>query len=435
MFFKNFIKNKYCLLIFLFFSFELSAQNLIFDNYQTLSSGSEGFGRPRVALLSNDTPIVVFRKNSTPKTLRMVKWNGSSFTSPTDIVSQNIIPSSQDGPEIATKGDTIYVVFTSNFPIHPSIFMIKSFDGGISFTDTVRVSENQPPQICRMSNISIDNSGNPIVSYMKYDLNFSNPKQMVRTSNDYGVTFNSAVNASINASADPCECCKSSLVVDDANIFLLFRKNDNNIRNSHVAKSDNFGISFDLVNDVDDYDWVLSSCPTSVSKGVVFDDSLLIVKKSGATGNNEVVLTSVAKSNLEYSYNRNIDFIPNVIQRNPEISNNKDSIFIVWEDNRTGFYDCYLSYSLNGVANISNGIRFTDTLTFGSKYLPHLVFNKGNVHLVYVDDLDNSIKYVRAYFSNTTNIFELVESKNRKLNFDILGRKNINSKLNYLIKK
>ena len=58
---------------------------------------------------------------------------------------------------------------------------------------------------------------------------FSNPKQMVRTSNDYGVTFNSAVNASINASADPCECCKGSLVVDDANIFLLFRKNDNNI--------------------------------------------------------------------------------------------------------------------------------------------------------------------------------------------------------------
>ena len=43
--------------------------------------------------------------------------------------------------------------------------MIRSFDGGISFSDTIRVSENSPQQICRMGNIAINKYGHPVVSY------------------------------------------------------------------------------------------------------------------------------------------------------------------------------------------------------------------------------------------------------------------------------
>ena len=60
---------------------------------------------------------------------------------------------------------------------------------------------------------------------------------------------------------------KASLLVSGNNIFVLFRNNENNKRNSYVSKSSNYGVSFDQVNEIDDYDWILNSCPSSVSRG------------------------------------------------------------------------------------------------------------------------------------------------------------------------
>ena len=424
--------KKYFLLIpFTLISFFLHTQDLSFTNHITISSGSDGYGRPRVALINDDYPVIIFRNNTVPKTIKMARWNGVNFDSAYDITNIGVNPSSQDGPEIAVKGDTVYIVFSSSATNYSSIMMIRSFDGGISFSDTIRVSENSPQQICRMGNIAINKYGHPVVSYMKYSLNFSNPKQMVRTSNDYGSTFNIAVEASLNASSEPCECCKSSLIVNDENIYLLFRNNENNKRNSHIAKSNNNGVSFDFVNDIDDFDWILNACPASTTNGVVYGDSLLIVKKSGATGNNEIVLTNVSQATLDYSYNINIDYIPTITQRLPEISNNSDSIFIVWEDNRNGTQDCFLSYSLDGITNLSRGEVFTDTFSMGPKFFPHVSFKNENIHLVYVDYIESSIKYVKGFFTNSTYISEVGRKDVKNLHFDILGRKNRNSIFNF----
>lgn len=428
------MKKHLLLIAFSLLSLVFHAQGLSFTNHITISSDDEGYGRPRVALINDSDPVIIFRNNTIPKTIKIARWNGIDFDSAYDITNIGVSPSSQDGPEIAVKGDTVYVVFSSSATNFSSIMMIRSFDGGVSFSDTIRASENSPQQICRMGNIAINKFGNPVISYMKYSLNFSNPKQMVRTSNDYGLTFNTAVEASFNTPEEPCECCKSSLIVKDENIFLLFRNNENNKRNSHVAKSNNNGLSFDLVNDIDDFDWVLNACPASTTNGVVYGDSLLIVKKSGATGNNEIVLTNVSQADLDYSYNINIDYIPTITQRYPEISNSYDSIFIVWEDNRNGIQDCFLSYSLNGITNLNRGNIFTDSLSMGPKFFPHVSFKNGNIHLVYVDYIESSIKYVKGFISAPTDITEIENKDFINLNFDILGRKNRNSIFNFFQK-
>ena len=107
--------------------FILIGQQLNLESSITISSGSDGFGRPRIAL-TNSGPIIIWRKDSTPKVLRASKWNGSSFGQPYDICSSGVLPSSWDGPEIAAKGDTVYVVFTSTATSQSSIMLIKSFD-------------------------------------------------------------------------------------------------------------------------------------------------------------------------------------------------------------------------------------------------------------------------------------------------------------------
>jgi hypothetical protein len=410
----------------------VSAQSLNFGNTLTISSGADGYGRPRIAL-TNDQPIIIWRKDSSPKTIRATKWDGTSFTTPYDITAAGVLPSSWDGPEIAAKGDTVYLVFASTATTQESIMLIRSFDGGNTFSDTIRVSENNPAHKYRMGNIKIDKDGHPIVSYMQYLLNFTEPKQMVNRSINYGDSFIGSIEGSFSAPGEPCDCCKSSLILDNNDIYLLFRNNINNERNSYISKSTDGGQTFNLVADLDDYDWNVNGCPATGPLGVVNGDSLLIVRRSGASGNDEIVYSNSNKLDLNYSYNRNIDPIAGKIQDYPDLTLNGDTIFIAWQDNRNNIPDCFFSYSTSGIENLSLGNTFTDSLVFGAKLNPDLVFKNKNIHLVYNDNGSNSIKYVRGSFDNISYIYEQQNEQELFYNFDLLGRKT--KKPNFLFKK
>ena len=400
-------------------------QQLVWSSHTTISSNLDGYGRPRIVLTENKSPLIIWRKDSSPKVLRASKWNGSTFSGPYDILEAGIIPSSWDGPEIIAKGDTVYVVFTSTATTQSSIMLIKSFDGGLTFSDTIRVSENDQLHKYRMANIAINEYGNPVVSYMKYLLNWSDPKQMVNTSLTFGNNFLGENDGSILAPGEPCDCCKSSLICKGDNVYLLFRNNDSNARNSYISKSIDGGLTFILSEDTDDYNWMLNSCPSTTPKGIILGDSLCVVKRSGSTGNNEIVYSNINSNDLSYSYNNNLDFIAGVLQDYPEISSNGDTIVIVWQDNRTGIQNCYMSYSSSGTNNFSESISISDSNSIGVKLYPDVAYANGEIHLVYLDYNENSIIYTKAYFSDANNISELNHnhSKNIVKIVDVKGNK------------
>ena len=423
------MKKRLLILLFLVIVFIGESQQIFLSSFFEISSGSDGYGRPRIVLTSENSPLIIWRKDSSPKVLRASKWNGNNFSAPYDILQPGILPSSWDGPEVAAKGDTVYVVFTSTVTSQSSIMLIKSFDGGLTFSDTIRVSENDPIHKYRMGNIVVNSAGNPVVSYMKYLLNWTEPQQMVNISNNYGSSFNGAIEASALAPGEPCDCCKSSLVSSGDDLFLLFRNNYNNERNSFIAKSIDGGLSFIATTDLDDYDWMLNSCPATTPRGVIVDDSVIIVKRSGATGNNEIVCSSVNIIDLNYSYNNNIDFILGVQQDYPEISANKDTIVAVWQDNRSGMQDCYISISTNGAFSLNGSISFTDTTTVGYKSDPDVVYHKGEIHLVYLDNTQYKILYVKASFDMLNELLDLEEVSNEISKVvDFSGRETKNKK-------
>ena len=418
-------KNLIFFICILLFINDTKGQAIQFDQHLTVSENSDGFGRPRVKLTNGDAPLIIWRKDATPKTLRASSWDGLSFSQPYDILQNGILPSSWDGPEVATKGDTVYVVFTSLATTQSAIMLIKSFDGGINFSDTIRVSENNPIHKFRMGNVEINNDGNPVVGYMQYLLNWNEPKQMVNTSLSFGSSFLGATEASALALGEPCDCCKSSLVCDGNNVFLLFRNNESNMRNSYIAKSTDGGLNFSSVADMDDYIWSLSSCPATTPRGVLSGDSIVVVKRSGATGNNEVVCSNVSMQNLNYSYNNNIDFISGVVQNYPEVSASGDTIIAVWQDNRESYQDCYLSFSTEGPHALQGSLSFTDTSFFGQKIDPDVEFKNGIAHLVYLNSTEHKIVYLKASFQSPSNSNEYFHQKNpRQIDLtDILGRK------------
>ena len=108
------------------------SEQLNWGDFTTISSSLDGYGRPRIVLTANNYPLIIWRKDASPKVLRASKWNGNSFSAPYDILASGILPSSWDGPEVASQGDTVYVVFTSTATLVSSIMLIRSFDGGLA---------------------------------------------------------------------------------------------------------------------------------------------------------------------------------------------------------------------------------------------------------------------------------------------------------------
>ena len=72
----------------------------------------------------------------------MSRGNGNgTFSAPIEIVDHDLEPTGFIGPEIESKGDTVYITFICGIS-NDAIMIKKSFDGGLTFSDTIRVSPN-----------------------------------------------------------------------------------------------------------------------------------------------------------------------------------------------------------------------------------------------------------------------------------------------------
>ena len=83
----------------------------------------------------------------------------------------------------------------------------------------------------RFPTITTDDSGNPIVAFMKLDSSFTNARWFVSVSNDFGTSFQSPVLASgwSSPTSEVCDCCPGSIVSSGDNILMLYRENNSNI--------------------------------------------------------------------------------------------------------------------------------------------------------------------------------------------------------------
>ena len=420
------MKNFLFLLYIPFFTF--GQVQLTPQNYTVVSSGSsEGYDRPRVIVTANNNPFIIWSKLSSPKSIRAKNWNGTSFDSAVDVVGSDLMPTGFIGPEIAAKGDTVYLIFESLLHANHVIYLKKSFDGGLTFSDTIRVSENSNTHKFAMPNVAVREDGNPVISYMECFPNWTDWKQTVRTSFDFGTTFSSAADVSSLAPGEPCDCCQATMVTNgNDDVFLLFRNNDNNVRNSYIAKSNDGGITFTSAQDLDDVNWVFNSCPTSSPVGAVNNDSIMVVRRNGGSGVNELYKSNVNMNDLQKSYFTQLDASNAPLQDKAEIASFKNSpnwSVAVWEENRNGVKECFYSIIDDNGANLNAGV-ISDTSIFGHKIEPDIshVYDN-NFAIVYTASTQHEVHFVFVELSDVVSINEL-NSPNRKVvkTIDLLGR-------------
>ena len=420
------------ILFLLFFPILLSAQGVELNpttNYTVISSGpSEGYDRPRVIVTANNNPFIIWSKLSSPKSIRARKWNGTTFGNAVDVVGSDLMPTGFIGPEIAAKGDTVYLIFESLLHANHVIYLKKSFDGGLTFSDTIRVSENSNTHKFAMPNIAVREDGNPVISYMECLPNWTDWKQTVRTSFDFGQTFSSPADVSALNPGEPCDCCQSTMVTNgNDDVFLLFRNNDNNVRNSYIAKSNDGGITFTSTQNLDDVNWVFNSCPTSSPVGAVNNDSIMVVRRNGGSGVNELYKSNVNMNDLQKSYLTQLDASNAPLQDKAEIASFKNSpnwSVVVWEENRNGVKECFYSIIDDNGANLNAGV-ISDTSIFGHKIEPDIshVYDN-NFAIVYTASTQHEVHFIFASVLDIILNTSEVNSQNQQIvkSVDFLGK-------------
>ena len=401
-------------------------QYLIPSTPYIISSGSdEGYERPRVVITANNSPFVIWSKPSTPKAIKARKWNGTDFDSAFDLVNADLMPTGFIGPEIAAKGDTLYLIFESVLHNNHIIYLKRSFDGGLTFSDTIRVSGNSNTSYFFMPNVAVMEDGNPVISYMVSDS--TGYKQIVRVSFNFGNTFSAEADVSALSPGEPCDCCQSTLVTKGNNdVFLLFRNDDSNVRNTYIAKSTDGGMTFLINEDLDDLNWVINSCPTSSPVGVILGDSIMVVRRNGGSGVNELYKSNVNTDDLQKSYFTQVESAGSSLQDKAEIATDLNNFITVWEENRNGNKECFYSVIGGDGKSLYNGV-ISDTATFGHKMAPDITYGGpyvGTFSVVYSAVNAKQVHFVYASLMSVSAINEASDSNEKKLlkSVDLLGK-------------
>lgn len=356
----------------------------------TVSVNSNGSNlHPRIVLDGSGKPLIIWG-NSSAYQVYFSKWNGTNFTSPVTLNSSSIpvFTASWAGPDIASHGDTVYVVFKHTPEDTNHIYLVSSFDGGMNFSKPSRV-DFIADSISRFATITTDESGNPLVAFMKFDPGFKKSRYVVARSTDFGKTFSTDMLASGFSGGTVCDCCPAALVSSGNTVAMIYRDNFNNIRDSWAGISTDNGKTFKNGMAVDNAKWNLNYCPATGPDGVIIGDSLYSVFSS----NGSCYFSRSSCVNLNASPNELLTGAGRILANYPRIAANGKMVAIagIHSSGQLGFF-----FS----ENISSGLPMTYKMLVNSGAVnADVAIKNGIIHVVWQDDNSGTVKYAKGIYT------------------------------------
>ena len=276
----------------------LNAQ-IEWDDQLNIAPSSSGNNYPRIALDASGDPMVIWYHASR---VMFSKWDGTSFTTPKIInpTSMTVAGASWMGPDMASHGDTVYVVFKETPEHTKHVWSMYSYDGGETFSEPVQLDFIND-SLARFPTVTTNDEGHPIIAFMKFNNEFQEATWVVSTSTDFGRSFSGDVLASKWSSpdADVCDCCPGALVSSGDNTVMLYRDNNSNIRDTWAGFSRDGGNTFIAGTNVDQHNWLINACPSSGPDGIIIGDTLYSVFMNGAEVKTLVYLGKTSMSTYQ----------------------------------------------------------------------------------------------------------------------------------------
>jgi hypothetical protein len=369
-----------------------------------------GNAHPRIVVNASGDPLIIWNEAMNAMYSR---WNGSGFTTPVALnsVQMPVAGASWMGPDIAAKGDTVYVVFKIMPEADTSshIYLVRSFDGGSTFSIPFQVDQIGD-SISRFPAVSVDDSGNPIVAFMKFNNAFMDSRWVVTRSNDFGNTFNTDIKVSgFNGSTAVCDCCPGAIANSGITIMMLYRDNNNNIRDMWAGVSIDNGNSFLSGMPVDQNSWQVFSCSASGPDAVITGDSIYTVYMSGANGSTRAYFSISSILNLSGATGNEITgAFPGLgVQNYPRIATDGTAIGIVWKQTVSGNEQAAMMFTNDHSAGFPLSY---DTVDLGDVTNVDIAMSNGNIFVVWEDDGTGTVKFRSGTYSTISGTADIFKS-------------------------
>jgi hypothetical protein len=401
------MKKIYLIIILFFFQNYIQSQTIV--NWGTPLPVATGLSNvyPRLTLINGENPLVIWENASTDK-IYSSKWTGTAFTTPLILNPPGVIPyiATWVGAEIGSSGDTAFVVFFSEPMMSAKIYIVRSIDGGLSFSDTLRIDSAGTSTIPAFPTVAVAPGGNPVVSYMQTNSSMLDAEYVLLRSTDGGNNFGPPVTPSLGAPGFVCDCCPASIAIDGNNQSLLYRNDDTNIRDIWASFSSDASATFPFTSEIDQTNWYITSCPSSGPSGLIIGDSLFYTWMSDATSDARIYMGSTNIHDQQIGQNRQLYPFGSSTQNFPVIAGKGDTLGVVWQGYNAGSQEVLFTYSVTGAAGLGQSV---DTLTKGlpgNQSRPDIEFKNGKFHVVYSDSNGGNVKYLTGNISAATGIEE-----------------------------
>lgn len=365
------------------------------SNVQHVNTNSGNY-RPRVALVRNGNPVVCWG-NQTNGKIMFSRYNGTAFQSAVELNPAGTTAYVQDwtGPEIATSGDTIYVVFKMTPEATGGIYLVRSVDAGYSFSDTIRIDPANG-NIPWVPSVTVDKGGNPVVAFMDNDAGWADPRYVTTKGVNLGNAFLPPVDATKNiAPGEVCDCCPATVLVKDSLQLVLFRNNQNNLRTIFASRSNDNGENFITSDAVDITNSMSSQCQSTGPDAIIMNDSLYTVWR-GNSGGLRVYISSSGLDTISPVIHKRISAtIPSsAVQNYPKIASEGNVSVLTWQETYNANAEVIMSYDLTGNPGMLGVVRDTvNVVHTGGQVNPDIAIKNGVLHIVWQDLPTGNVLY------------------------------------------
>ncbi len=393
----------------------LAQQGIVWEPEITVADGSvAGNVRPRLSLTTDDLPLVVIGKSGNGE-LFVVRGNGTSFDAPVQVTPPGMQTylANWTGPDIASNGNNVVVVFKAQTLLEGHIYAVRSTDGGITFGDTLRVDNHDIGQTW-MPALDMDENGNPHVTYMIFNAQGLDERIVVTSSQDGGATYLPQQVVTGSAPGVACDCCPPEIIIQGQYQLALFRNNESNVRDSWGSLSTDGGASYNSDANLDNLGWVINSCPSTGPHGVILGDSAYTVSASRADGTYRVYASAVGLSgglNLNHvQIMQEPTSAAGDSQNFPRISGSGDTLIVVWEEKEAGNTDIMCAIATDGLVQTLGTFKSkVNETTMGVQSKPDVILRNGVVHVIYEELTSGNVIYRKGMVTNVAAITELPE--------------------------
>ena len=394
--------------------------SLVFEGEVQLFQESANQKYPELVSTDDGTlHLVWFKELGSNKNIMYSKSidDGMTFSDPIQINqnSNSIVAYAQSGPKIKFRGNELLTIYMDHRSGLTNIYMNYSLDNGITWSEDLLISDQSYLQAYTDYEVAPD--GTIHLIYYSYNANYS--FNSVRYSMAQSGSFNFSPSIAVGITTDsqePCDCCQPDLEIsDNGDIYLAYRNNINDIRDTYIAIKPNGSNSFNQPIRASFHNDYNNHCPSS-GPSIEIENNMIALSYR---------VSDDAISYIDYSDITILSFNNAVSINSPEGSSNfsdivlnEEYIHVGWIDYETGNPDVLYGVNQIGTGDIINIQRMNQNIEDGYIMQKDPKLHRHNEELFYFWSDKRDTFYQLFYRKSTSNY--LVGDLNYDYSIDIL---------------